>query len=266
MIKSGIYIIINIVNGKTYIGKTKNLLTRYKSHLHRLRKNKHENSHLQNAFNLYKEPSFSYEIIEFVVEKDLYKREYFWINFYNSLNRKCGYNIEQINVLKEHKEVADETKYKLSQYKGNKHWAFGRKFDKKSKNKNDHLKKEYQLISPNGLLVKFVGLKEFCRQHSLRDNKICSLLAGTIKSHKGWTCPPNFSRSQVKNCTKRIFYLVNPENIVLYGDGLSRFCKIHSLNRARIRPIIDKKINSYLGWRLATEDEIKDFKVKLIPA
>ena len=44
---SGIYVIINTINNKKYIGSSKNIEQRKRSHFHRLRHNKHENDYLQ---------------------------------------------------------------------------------------------------------------------------------------------------------------------------------------------------------------------------
>lgn len=50
---SGIYCIENKINNKTYIGSSKNLYQRLLKHFALLRHNKHENAHLQSAWNKY---------------------------------------------------------------------------------------------------------------------------------------------------------------------------------------------------------------------
>lgn len=59
---SGLYKIVNKVNGKFYIGSSTNMPRRFDRHLNDLRKNKHDNNHLQNAWNKYGETNFSFEI------------------------------------------------------------------------------------------------------------------------------------------------------------------------------------------------------------
>lgn len=64
----GIYIIKCLSNGKIYVGSAVDLMNRKSQHFYRLRKNKHGNSHLQNAYNKYGEQNFIFEIIK-IVEK-----------------------------------------------------------------------------------------------------------------------------------------------------------------------------------------------------
>jgi group I intron endonuclease len=60
----GVYCIKNIINNNLYIGSSKNLKLRYFNHKTKLKNNKHENKHLQNAWNLYGEQNFKFYIIE----------------------------------------------------------------------------------------------------------------------------------------------------------------------------------------------------------
>ena len=89
MDKSGIYIIENIINGKSYVGSAEKLDRRFKAHFNKLKCNKHENQRLQNAFNKYGVNSFEFRPI-FIVEntEDLI---YYEQKFINEL--KPEYNI-----------------------------------------------------------------------------------------------------------------------------------------------------------------------------
>lgn len=68
---AGIYRIKNTENGKCYIGQTSNLAARWRTHLHRLRAQKHDNPHLQAAWAFYGEAAFAYEIIKMCSVADL---------------------------------------------------------------------------------------------------------------------------------------------------------------------------------------------------
>jgi group I intron endonuclease len=61
---TGVYIIRCVVNGKIYIGSTStSFRKRWREHRYELLRNKHKNSHLQNAWNLHGEVSFEFSII-----------------------------------------------------------------------------------------------------------------------------------------------------------------------------------------------------------
>jgi len=47
--KSGIYLIINLENGKRYIGSSKDIYDRLHTHCYNLKNNKGHNAHLQSA-------------------------------------------------------------------------------------------------------------------------------------------------------------------------------------------------------------------------
>lgn len=65
---SGIYKIVNKVNGKYYVGSSNDMLAPYGgrkySHFWSLRKNRHCNRHLQSAWNKYGENNFDFTIVE----------------------------------------------------------------------------------------------------------------------------------------------------------------------------------------------------------
>ena len=58
--QTGIYEIINTVNGKRYIGQASNFAERWKRHISALRLGKHKNRHLQSAWNKYGEAAFKF--------------------------------------------------------------------------------------------------------------------------------------------------------------------------------------------------------------
>jgi group I intron endonuclease len=126
----GIYAIINTYNYKTYIGQSKNILERFKKHFTRLRRNIHENHHLQNSFNKYGEECFSISILMECCESELTVNEQLWIDSFNSDEL---YNICYIAGSTHGYKHSLESKIKISvASKGNKA-ALGSKHSDKAK-------------------------------------------------------------------------------------------------------------------------------------
>lgn len=71
----GIYEIVNITNGKKYIGSSKNVKHRRSQHFSALRKGNHKNPHLQNSYYKYGEKSFIFNQIASCPEEYLLKLE-----------------------------------------------------------------------------------------------------------------------------------------------------------------------------------------------
>lgn len=89
---SGIYKITNTTNNKVYIGQSIDIHRRWDEHLRRLASNRHENAHLQSAWNCYGRDAFIFEIIDECAEKDLNNKEMYYIDHYQSYKNEYGYN------------------------------------------------------------------------------------------------------------------------------------------------------------------------------
>lgn len=85
----GIYKITNKVNGKCYIGQSNDIHRRWKQEL---APNAKLNPHLARAFEKYGIDNFEFEIIEECQREQLNEREQFYIEIYQSINPKLGYN------------------------------------------------------------------------------------------------------------------------------------------------------------------------------
>ena len=89
----GIYKITNTINNKVYIGQSIDVKWRWYSHKCELRHGRHGNSHLQNAWSLYGEDAFNFELLEECSKEDLNIREQYYIDLYDSYNNDKGYNL-----------------------------------------------------------------------------------------------------------------------------------------------------------------------------
>lgn len=89
-----IYFIKNKVNQKIYVGKTRQKLSvRIGGHFSLLDKGLHYNKALQRAWKKHKRASFIVGILEECLDDVWEEREKFWINFYKSNTKSCGYNL-----------------------------------------------------------------------------------------------------------------------------------------------------------------------------
>jgi group I intron endonuclease len=115
---SGIYKIIHKESGKYYIGRTNNFKRRWYRHKYELNKNKHDNQHLQNAWNKYGKNNFDFCVVEYVENnfnklketeekylKIIYEDKKNWNNKYYNLSEFSGDQYQH----------SEETKKKLSE-------------------------------------------------------------------------------------------------------------------------------------------------------
>lgn len=87
--KSGIYQILNNVNGKTYIGQTINFHKRKTRHLWSLKNNSHDNYHLQRAYNKYGLDNFIFFELIKCPNEELDKTEQYLVDFYQPKYNIC---------------------------------------------------------------------------------------------------------------------------------------------------------------------------------
>lgn len=85
---TGIYCIFN--SKYYYVGQSKDIQKRWRLHLNKCRKNKHENEFVQNVYNKYIEiDPYRFCILELCCESELTNRETFWIKKYKQDHLEC---------------------------------------------------------------------------------------------------------------------------------------------------------------------------------
>lgn len=138
---SGIYIIKNIQNGYIYLGSTKNLRNRIYQHQFTLKKQKHRNIKLQNAYNKYGKSSFIVIVLACVLDlsKLIEVEQYFLDTEKPYIN---GYNICSIAQSTLGLKLSLEAKAKISKAtKGDKNPFYGMKHSKEVKQHLSNLSK-----------------------------------------------------------------------------------------------------------------------------
>ncbi len=92
----GIYMILNEVTWKVYIGSSRQINKRFKQHKRNLRGNTHHSPKLQNSWNKYGENTFIFDILEECSPDDLVKSEQSHIDIFTSYDNDFGFNIQRV--------------------------------------------------------------------------------------------------------------------------------------------------------------------------
>jgi group I intron endonuclease len=149
---SGVYMIVNKINRKRYVGSSENIYDRWKKHLGDLRKGIHHSILFQRAYYKYGEENFELIIMEEVKDRNqLVPREQTWLDFYKSYLPKNGYNINRIagsplgmkhseatkakiGLKSKGRHFSKETREQMSlDRKGEKHHMYGKHHSKETK-------------------------------------------------------------------------------------------------------------------------------------
>jgi len=221
---SGIYQIKNLVNGKFYIGQTNRFATRASHHENALKNNRHDNKHLQNAWNLHGPEAFVFSVLAVIdceekrtlVEQKLID-VFYGGNCYN-MDRKARLSskdfaekISKANKGKKRKSHSEETKRKISASHTGKIVSEatkaklrkprpkkqqGKPFSAERKQKiregrarylENLPQKSYTLIDPTGKQVKVENLTVWCEENGFDKSTFYKLVKGQRKSVKGYT-------------------------------------------------------------------------------
>lgn len=215
--KSGVYKILNLINGKCYIGSSENIKRRLKDHSVYLKNNKHPSTHLQNAYNKYGKVAFVFGVIEYC---EIDKLEQLEESFLSKIPKNKQYNQRAISKSNRGMKWSEETKQKL---KGRIPWNVGLKGVQKP---------TYSI--PKG---ERISIRTEFKKGNAAWNKGTK---GLVKPNKGSFQPKSFS-------------VLSPSNMVYEGVNLSRFCKEFGLSYSIMQKIVFYKTRQeYNGWKLAS--------------
>jgi group I intron endonuclease len=208
---TGIYKIVNQIDGRYYVGSSCNIKERWSKHKRLLRQGNHTNDFLQRAWKKYGEDSFKFEIVESVVKSDLLIREQLYLNIakenqattYNlcfaaNCSELSQYSIEKIRKKSTGRRHTEETKEKLRNIRRN------QKFSEEDIRRRDEGTRRYVRENPNKhsqiihtiLSFKnkttgevFIGKRiEFIRKYNLNQTGVWKLVNGVngTMEYKGW--------------------------------------------------------------------------------
>jgi len=190
---TGIYKIVNKIDGKYYVGSTNNFRRRWITHKYLLNANRHHNVKLQYAWNKYGEDSFNFILETTDSNMNLLQLEQTFLDTAKLKPNNC-YNLS-------YDARAPWRGRKLSEsHRRNVSLALRGKTKSKEHNLKVGLANRGK---PNGRTNRttvsfvnnltgelFTGIKiDFCKLHGIDSRKAYDLLKGVRKSHKGWSVP-----------------------------------------------------------------------------
>lgn len=246
---SCIYKITCTVNNKIYIGSAVDYETRKRHHLQFLRRRIHKNTHLQNAYNLYGQKGFIFEIIEKLNDKkDTLQKEQYWMDKTLCYNRKIGFNICSVAGSSLGVKRTDEFKEKIRQINQNRPQAI--KDKTKAAVLKANLGKKAWNKGQRGLFSHSVESKN---KISAANKKIFH--PKLSPSHYQSVCIANKLPRGKKYLRKvsvrssKTYYFVSPiSNRGLKIFNLKAFCKNRGLNEGRMYQVAKGNEREYKGW------------------
>ncbi len=209
-LKGIVYIIVNTINQKCYIGKTvKTFRTRYRG------KNWYKNVtnvYLKNSIIKYKPENFKIRILEQGIGNDCYLKllESYYIKLFSSLYPN-GYNILESDFC-----IRRPTA------------------------------KIYKFFHNNFGIVEVENLSKFCRDNSLCPVSMWRILKHK-ESYKGWTNSQT-RLSEIPIANSIPFWLECVDGQKIFIQSLNRFCKENSLNYDFMKRLRAGKIYKYRDY------------------
>jgi group I intron endonuclease len=190
--RGGIYNIINIHNGKHYLGSAVKLRKRWSTHRSRLNAGLHPNRHLQHAWHKYGEEAFEFAVIEYVDSPpQLIHIEQLYLdacwpsgNLYNVLStagsalgrKRSTETRRKMSATHTGHQISQETRTKLSiANTGKPPWNKGLSSWNKGKTASAATRlvmsashsQQWLITHPDGRQELVLGLVEFCRAYSI---------------------------------------------------------------------------------------------------
>ena len=231
---SGIYKIINNVNGKFYIGSASNFLNRYKEHLSALKNNRHYNDILQRSFNKHGKEAYAFIVLEITTGKSKKERldtEDIYLKKYYDCGKMC-YNLTFTAYSREGStsKNPESTKSKMSAV-----------FRERSKNidyikrKSDSAKRTWGLKDYRDKMIQIANSEEAIQRFKINCKNKLSIEKMAFSKAKYWG------------------KIISPIGVVHDVTNLSRFCKENNLHKPAMIAVFNGKSYQCLGWRLYDE-------------
>lgn len=237
--KSGIYCILNLKNGRHYVGSSKDVKSRTMRHFSMLRKGSHHSKILQNAWNKYGEKSFRVDVLESVSETDLIEREQFWIS-----NTRPYYNV--------HRTAGSP--------RGHRHSEDSRAKFRAAQAVRDSETNLKIRMANTGKVRSAAAIENYRATYEKKSE--CQKLAQVEQMRKARKGIPVSGAGKLKiaKVNEREFIVIsrNGERSVI--QNLAAFCRINKLDRACMTRVSTGELTHHKGWKCINPRLTKEMK------
>jgi len=223
---SGIYKIINKLNGKYYVGSAKNVRQRWYRHVWKLNKGTHHNKHLQNVWRKYNPDIFRFVIVEYSIP-----------------NNKTLLLIEQrfLDIAKSERDMVYNIAFIA---RGNPGYA-GRRHSPETIAKMKKSAKNRPIRKHSEITKIRIGLKSVGRFYSSRTRLKMSQSA---KNRPEISYTTRQKLKQPKD--KTIHSFINTKTGEMFSGFKHHFIMKYGLNRTSVYQVINKKYKKVGDWTL----------------
>ncbi len=233
---AGIYAFYNTINHKYYIGSAYKFGNRRNHHLTDLRYQRHDNEHLQRAFDKYGEKAFIFIILEYCDINIILIREQFYLDKYDVCNPEKGYNFAKI--------AGSGAGCNINKFK---------------------------VISPKGLVIEGENVLKFCDDNNINYGGFIQMMNKNLRTAYGWRIATNemkhgdiidltpFIRADKEK--RKSLYKFYFNNELTETTNLKEFCKINKLPLTTMKYLYHGQIEKeYRGYFSAKSPEITEMQ------
>lgn len=268
-VKTGIYKIECLANGKVYIGQSLSIRERWNRHKGQLRNGNHENENLQNSWNAHGENNFRFSVL-IAVDKNLLKK----------LVKEQ--KIQLLNVLEQtyftlydpefnSAPIAGSTKKVKHKKKNDRKKGLKRKSGKRTPPTDNTRRKiglahskPFTLYHPEKGYIRGFGLQTFAKANQLNYGNLCGVISGTRPVADGYFKDEESYLTWKKKMFVP-FSIYHPEKGYINDYNYHKWATKNNLNPSGIRNIIIgkkpssqgyfKDEESYLAWKAKKDNQ-----------